>query len=51
MSTPVPIPRPPIAPKLHESPLRPTADQTVVLYVVCCSSFRSCFGIDDGANE
>lgn len=27
-------PRPPIAPKLHESAIRPTHDQTVVLYVV-----------------
>ena len=27
--------RPPIAPKIQTSPIRPTRDQTVVLYVVC----------------
>jgi hypothetical protein len=29
--------RPPIAPKVRASPIRPTRDQAVVLYVVCIS--------------
>jgi len=34
MSTPIAPPRPPIAPKIHMSPVRPTHDEAVVLYVI-----------------
>ncbi|THH05264.1 hypothetical protein EW145_g4919 [Phellinidium pouzarii] len=34
MSAVTPLPRPPISPKIHTSPIQPTHDQTVVLYVI-----------------